>query len=258
MSSSNRGRAPEDLEPHARSSTRPGATPARRSLRRKWNRLRRKASARLVAWFAPSVLGWLSRTWRVQVLDAENLESVCGNGRGHFMTLWHGRMVLGLPHHGGRDWCVLVSSSGDGDISKNLLEAFGYQVIRGSSSRGGAAALREMLAVLDRGGVLIITPDGPRGPRHSMNPGLAWMARATGYAVVPVGFGCEKAWRARSWDRFTIPKPWSRVAMVYGSPVQVARDARPEDLEAASEQIRINLIEAERRGFAALGAEPDW
>src|SRR6188508_2546684 len=100
MPSSNRGHAPEDLEPDASPSPRPGATPPRRSLRRRWRRLRRRMSARLVAWFAPTVLGWLSRTWRVQVLDAEHLESVSAGGRGHFMTLWHGRMVVGLPHHG--------------------------------------------------------------------------------------------------------------------------------------------------------------
>jgi lysophospholipid acyltransferase (LPLAT)-like uncharacterized protein len=257
MPSSNPSRAP-DLEPHESDAPRPRDARSRRSLRRTWRRVRRRAALRLVTSVGPTLLGWLARTWRLQVLGTEHLESVSGGGRGHFMTLWHGRMVLGLPHHGGRDWHVLVSPSGDGDISESLLESFGYQVIRGSSSRGGARALREMLTVLGRGGVLIITPDGPRGPRHSMNPGLAWMARATGYPIVPVGFGCDRAWRARSWDRFTIPKPRSRVAMVYGKPVRVAREASAAELEAATEEIRRNLIEAEERGFAALDVERDW
>lgn len=173
------------------------------------------------------------------------------------MALWHGRMLLGLPHHGGQDLHVLVSRSEDGDISESLLEGFGYRVIRGSSSRGGARALREMLVVLGRGGVLVITPDGPRGPLHSMNPGLAWMARATGHAIVPIGFACDRAWRAKSWDRFTIPRPWSRIVMTYGEAVTVAREATPADLERATETIRERLIEAERGSSAKLGIEAD-
>jgi lysophospholipid acyltransferase (LPLAT)-like uncharacterized protein len=115
-----------------------------------------------------------------------------------------------------------------------------------------------MLAALDQGAVLVITPDGPRGPRHSMNPGLVWMARATGYPVVPCGFVCDRAWRARSWDRYTIPKPWARVALVYEEPVMVERDANPDALARATEAIREGILRAERRGFQYLGREPDW
>lgn len=207
----------------------------------------------------PAFLRALSLTWRMTVVGTENLEAVASGGAGgHFMALWHGRMLLGLPHHGTRDWYVLVSGSQDGDISHALLERFGYRVIRGSTSRGGARALREMLAALETGAVLVITPDGPRGPRHSMNPGLAWMARATGYPVIPVGFACDRAWRAGSWDRFTLPRPFSRVAMVYGAPVRVERSAGEDELDLATERIRAGLLGAERRGFELLRTEPDW
>ena len=81
-----------------------------------------------------------------------------------------------------------------------------------------------MLSVLDAGAVVIITPDGPRGPRHSVKPGITWLARTTGYPIVPVGFACARAWRAKSWDRFTVPLPWSRVAIVYDRPIEVARE----------------------------------
>lgn len=190
------------------------------------------------------------------MLGTEHLPAA-GSG-GHFMALWHGRMVVALPHHAGRDWHVLVSPSQDGDISEALLKGFGCRVIRGSSSRGGARALREMLRVLRGGSVLIVTPDGPRGPRHSMNPGLAWMARATGFAVVPCGFVCDRAWRARSWDRFTVPKPRARVALVYGAPVRIERSASVEDLDAATERIRAGMMRAEQRGFDHLQEPPDW
>jgi len=206
----------------------------------------------------PTLLRLLSSTWKVEVIGEEQIEAARGEGGGHFMSLWHGRMLVALPHHARRGWEVLVSPSDDGDISEHLLECFGYHVIRGSSSRTGARALRQMLAVLREGKVLIITPDGPRGPRHSMNPGLAWMSRATGYGVVPCGFVGHPAWRARSWDRFTLPKIGARVVLAYEEPVRVSRDADEAAMDAATEEIRARMIRAERRGFERLGVEVDW
>ena len=178
-----------------------------------------------------AALSLLSKTWRVEVLGAENLDASVQSGPGCFLSMWHGRMIVAIPTHARRGWHVLVSPSGDGDISEKLLEANGYFVIRGSSSRGGARALREMLKVLDRGAVLFITPDGPRGPMHTMNPGLAFMARATGREIVPLGFASDRAWHADSWDHFTIPKPFARVCVVYGEPVPVSR-VRPDPVQS--------------------------
>ena len=174
------------------------------------------------------------------------------------MALWHGRMLPSIPPYVGQDFAILVSPSADGDLSKGLLNTFGYEIIRGSSSRGGARALREMLAALGRGSIVAITPDGPRGPRHSMNPGLAWMARATGFPVLPTGFVSDRMWHAKSWDRYNIPKPRAHIAVVYGTPVRVARDASEEEMEAVTETIRTTLIDVEREGFAHFGQEPDF
>ena len=204
------------------------------------------------------MLSLLSKTWRVEVLGKESLDVAVEAGPGCFISLWHGRMIIAAPTYAHLGWHVLVSHSGDGDVSEKLLESSGYHVIRGSSSRGGARALREMLRVLDEGAVLFITPDGPRGPMHTVNPGLAFMARATGREIVPLGFACDRAWHADSWDHFTIPKPYSRVCVVYGEPVPVSRDADEAEQEAATELVRERTLEAERAGFAALGCEPDW
>jgi len=238
-----------------------GPTPARArrwSWRRETRHGFRRLSRRLVHWLGPAFLRTLSRTWRFTVVGAENLPSESDGARGQFMTLWHGRMLLGLPHHSSRGWSVLVSDSQDGDISRALLERFGYRAIRGSTTRGGARALREMLTVLGEGAVLIITLDGPRGPRHSMNPGLAWMAKATGYPIIPIGFAMDRAWRMRSWDRFTIPKPWARVVMVYGAPMRVERSADEATLMRVTDAVRDAVIAAEQHGFDLLGVERDW
>ncbi|HEV8112103.1 MAG TPA: lysophospholipid acyltransferase family protein [Planctomycetota bacterium] len=213
---------------------------------------------RVVHGLGPVCLRSLARTWRMTVLGDENLARAGDRDGAHFIALWHGRMLLGLPHHAASSWHVLVSGSQDGDIAHALLARCGYRVIRGSTSRGGARALREMLAVLEKGTVLAITPDGPRGPRHSVNPGLAWMARATGHPILPVGFACDRAWRARSWDRFTIPRPWARVVMTYGEPVRVDPSASDADLAAAAERIHEALMSAEQRSFEFLHLAPDW
>ncbi|MAF64995.1 MAG: hypothetical protein CMJ84_04955 [Planctomycetes bacterium] len=232
--------------------------PAAGGLRRRLKRTRKRLAQDLARRLGPAVLAVLRRTWSEEVLGAEHFAAAEEQGKGRFMALWHGRMIVALPFHAGRDYSVLVSPSSDGDVSERLLEAFGYGVIRGSTSRGGARALREMLSVLRAGKMLAITPDGPRGPRHSMNPGLVWMARATGFPVIPCGFICDRAWHASSWDSFTVPKPKARVMVVYREPVRVERDASPEDCERASELIRERIFEAERRGFEHMGLEPDW
>jgi len=206
----------------------------------------------------PIFLGTLARTWRLTIVGTDNLPSVSSGAKGHFIALWHGRMLLGLAHHGSRNWWVLVSASQDGDISQALLRRFGYRVVRGSSGRRGVQAVREILTFMDDGAVLIITPDGPRGPQHSVNPGLTWLARATGYPIVPMGFACDRAWRLRSWDRFTIPKPWARVVMVYGAQITVDGRGSEEELTAASAAVRTALLEAETRAFQLLGGERDW
>ncbi|MCK5943021.1 MAG: hypothetical protein KAI24_13670, partial [Planctomycetes bacterium] len=107
------------------------------------------------------------------------------------------------------------------------------------------------------GGQLVITPDGPRGPRHSINTGAAWLARATGAPVLPVSVAMSRAWRFNSWDRMAIPKPFARVVLHYGDPVEVDAERSDEDLESLSTSIREGMIAAERQAFASLDVPHD-
>jgi hypothetical protein len=232
----------------------PIAKTGKRSRFRRW---RRSIARKLGAHFGVFAVGLMSKTWRARWEGLENLEAARGAGGGRIITLWHGRMLVPMAHHKNKGWTVLVSQSGDGDTVAPILKRYGFGVIRGSASRGGARALREMLTLLESGALLVITPDGPRGPLHAMNPGLVWMARATGYAVVPAGFVADRAWHMNSWDRFTVPKPFARVAFVYGAPIRVAREATTPELEAASREIAEAMHACERRGFEMLGTEPD-
>lgn len=218
----------------------------------RWRRTMARRTGIAVGSFA---INLMSKTWRATWEGRENLEAARGEGGGHFITLWHGSMLVPMAHHKGCGWLVLVSPSRDGDTIAPTLQRFGYGVIRGSATRGGARALREMLDALRAGNVLIITPDGPRGPMHAMNPGLVWMARATGYKVVPSGFVANRAWHMKSWDRFTVPKPFARVGFVFGKPIAIARHATTAELEQASLDIAAAMHACERRAFELLGME---
>jgi lysophospholipid acyltransferase (LPLAT)-like uncharacterized protein len=220
-------------------------------------RAQRRAGQVALKTFAPAVIRLIASTWRVVHLERAQLDLQLAEG-GALICMWHGRMLLGVPLFSRDGFHVLVSKSDDGDLSEGLLGAFGYGVLRGSRSRGGARALREMLALLRAGKAVVVTPDGPRGPRHSMNPGLAWMARATGYPIFPLGLVADRAWRTRSWDRFMLPKPRARVAAAFGAPVRVARDASDDELRRISAELAERTLELERAGFARLGVEPDW
>ncbi len=229
----------------------------RAALKKRFRIARRAVGGALLPALGPQVLARLSASWRVERLGEEQLDRAREAG-GWLMSMWHGRMLVGLPTHRQRDYCVLVSPSDDGELVQRLLVRNGYHVIRGSSNQRSEPALREMVARLRQlGGALVITPDGPRGPQHSMNDGLAWMAKVTGLPIVPCGFVCDRAWHLKSWDRFTIPRFKARVCLVYGEPVRVPSDADAAALNEISREVRARMLRAEERGFEHLGVAPD-
>lgn len=224
---------------------------------RRWREARRAVASAVLPLVAPTVLATLARSWSLEVVGREHYDATLAR-RGRLIALWHGRMIVPLPAHRGADLDVLVSPSDDGALVVPLLRRFGYGVIRGSSNRRPERALREMVRRLHAGRTIVVTPDGPRGPRHTVNTGPAWMARGTGFPILPLGCACDRAWHLRSWDRFTVPKLGARVAIVYGEPLEVPRSADGEGLAAASDELRSRLLAAEEDGFRHLSCEPDW
>ncbi len=138
---------------------------------------------------------------------------------------------------------IMISQSADGEFISQVCHRLGIGVVRGSSSRNGALGLLDMLRA--RGGLhLALTPDGPRGPRRRVQAGVVLLASCTGLPIVPVGVGFTRAWRARSWDRFAVPWPFSTLVGVLGEPIQVAQQVDRTGLEQAREQVEIALLEA--------------
>ena len=220
-------------------------------------RQRRRIAALILPRVAPHLLRTLARSWKIETLGIEHWEAASARP-GMLATLWHGRMLMPIPAQAGRGICVLVSPSGDGELVLPILERFGYQWVLGSSNKNPARAVRELLDRLRSGGCIVITPDGPRGPRHRTNPGPVWMARETGFPILPCGCATDRAWRLSSWDRFTIPKRGARVVVVYGEPLYVEQTAGDAEIERVTEEMGRRMMAAEERGFRHLGVAPDW
>jgi lysophospholipid acyltransferase (LPLAT)-like uncharacterized protein len=145
---------------------------------------------------------------------------------------------------------ILISQHLDGEIIARIVERFGFKAIRGSTTRGGVEALREMIR-LGRSGVdLVVTPDGPKGPAQVAKMGVIQLARASGLPIVPLTFSCSKKKHFESWDRFMVPYPWSRGLYLWGAPIWVPRNADEQTLEAARLELEtaLNLLTEQADG----------
>lgn len=169
-------------------------------------------------------------------------------------VVWHARLLM-LPYlYRDRGLRALISRSRDGELVARLVRRFGFVVLRGSSSRGGAEGLRALARALGEGHSVVLVPDGPRGPSETVKPGVVALARMTGAPVVPMTLGASAEWRARSWDGFRIPKPFARCVVRFGDPVRVARargrqsDESPrKEIEAALREVTWRADEEARR-----------
>jgi lysophospholipid acyltransferase (LPLAT)-like uncharacterized protein len=183
----------------------------------------------------PPALSWgvaaLARTLRLD-RDERAVSSLWSRRAPVIYAVWHARLLL-LPHlYRGRRLRVLTSRSRDGELAARLAERAGLECVRGSSSRGAAAALRALLRSLREGWEVLVVPDGPRGPREVVKPGIVALAGLSGAPIVPVTVGASAAWQLDSWDRFRVPKPFARCLVAFGEPLWLPRDA---DGEAAME-----------------------
>jgi lysophospholipid acyltransferase (LPLAT)-like uncharacterized protein len=136
---------------------------------------------------------------------------------------------------------AMVSASRDGGFLAGILECFGVQPVRGSSSRRGPQALLELTTWAERGYDLAITPDGPRGPCYVVQPGVMSLAQLTGLPIVPVSYHLGWKIRAKSWDRFQIPLPFARCEMIYEKPIHVPREASDAEREVLRRELETKL-----------------
>ncbi len=160
-------------------------------------------------------------------------------------VFWHNRLLV-VPvfynrFSGGRKGYCLTSPSKDGAIVAGVMDRFNIGSVRGSSSRRGATAMREMAAVLEAGNDMAITPDGPKGPRYFFHPGALKLAQLSGKALVLVHVDYSRYWELKSWDGFRIPKPFARVDVVFGEMHQIPADLSEEAFEAQRKRFEAEL-----------------
>ena len=194
--------------------------------------------------------GWLLRiyswTLRVKFEDRSGLDGGPGNTVA-ILAFWHNRIFAvprGLcPNLPTEKMVVLTIASKDGAILGAAVEVFGTGSVRGSSSRRGRAAMVALMRCLREGVSVVVTPDGPRGPRYELQPGLVKLAQAGGVPVVPVTVDYSRAWRLNSWDRFQIPWPFSSVRVVLQPALDVPRDLSEDAFEEQRKGIEAALRE---------------
>lgn len=195
-----------------------------------------------------AVVRALTATVRLRVEGADALAPLWQADRPLIYVVWHGRILM-IPWvsarlrrtRSARPVAILASQSRDGEIVTRYARRFGLRAVRGSSSRGSVAGLRQLAAAVREGEDVAIVPDGPRGPQRHLQPGVVTLAALTGAPVVPVAFAARPARRLRTWDEFLIPLPFARCAVVFGEPVRVGRDADREvtrkELERALDEV---------------------
>ena len=161
-------------------------------------------------------------------------------------------MPFGYP---GQSATILISHHRDGEYITRIAEWLGFTVVRGSATRGGARAFKQLLQCVKEGSNVAITPDGPKGPRRQVKSGVIELSRLSGMPILPVAFGAWPRTILKSWDEFLVPHPLARVVYVWGEPVYVPEDADKEAVEKLQSLLaeRLDALVAEADTRAANG-----
>lgn len=196
---------------------------------------------RLVSTVGGAALSALLATCRYQIVGEEHYRPYHREGTPVIFVLWHGRLLPCTYVHRGEGIATLISQHRDGGYIARIVEGWGFHVVRGSSTRGGSPAFRQLLKQLKTGRSLAITPDGPQGPREQMKPGPLLLAQLSGAPIIPGAGGADRAWWFGGWDRFLVPKPFARLRIVHGEPLHIPHDADADALRSYSTELESRL-----------------
>ena len=200
-----------------------------------------RARAVAIAALAHPLIALLGRTCRWQVDGFEHYDALRATRRVPIFAFWHGRILAATYFWRDHGIVVMISENFDGEWIARIIRRFGYGTARGSTSRGGPLALAQMRRAVRSGRPAGFAVDGPRGPSRSVQPGAVWLARRTGSPILPFHIEAERYWSVRSWDRTQVPRPFSRVAVAIGEPLDVRPGARSAALEAARVELEASL-----------------
>ncbi len=192
----------------------------------------------------PVILRAVAGTWRYEQVNRAAWDTLAASGRGFAVMCWHEMLLPLLWHHRHSGIVIVVSQNRDGQYLSDFAETVGYRLVRGSSSQGAVRALLAAARELQQGSIVALTPDGPRGPRRGLKPGVLAAAQRAGVPVLPIHAEANRAWRVHSWDRFCIPKPFATIRVAYGSPLVIGQGE--DALSAGLERARAVMDDVER------------
>ncbi|MCJ7663948.1 MAG: lysophospholipid acyltransferase family protein [Desulfobacterales bacterium] len=201
---------------------------------------------------AAALLRLLGLTMRIKLIDPHHTSPYVKPAKPAILAFWHNQQVLAAYFFRNLGLRVLVSRSKDGDYIAGILEHLGYGTVRSSTSSGKVNALRGLARELKSGHTVVITPDGPRGPVYRAQPGAVFLGALSGHAVVPFGCAVDRVWQLHSWDRFEIPKPFSRAVIVFGQAVSIPRDLRQDTMQPLIQDLERQLNDLRDKARALL------
>jgi len=184
----------------------------------------------------------ISSTYRFRFIGLENEKAALLESGAVIYGGWHQRLFSGITPFAGRKPIVItISESRDGEYIAKIAELIGWRTVRGSSSRGGSKAFRELKSLANNGYRIAHIVDGPQGPPEVIKPGLLRIARATGLPILLTAVSPQKEWVFNSWDRFMIPKPFSKIIVRFGKAVPVPKSMSKSDLEKERQRVEKQL-----------------
>jgi lysophospholipid acyltransferase (LPLAT)-like uncharacterized protein len=197
---------------------------------------------------------WMSTLDYRAVFYDRSVDPIHGVNGPRIYIFWHENILIPLYLRGHCHLAMLLSQHGDAEILARVAYHMGFDCVRGSTYRGGARAIWELFD-RSRRQHLTMTPDGPRGPRRQLAQGPIYLASRLPLPLVAMGFGYDRPWRVNSWDKFAIPRPFSRARAIIGPPMKLPTDLDREGLENCRERVErlLNCLTSEAEAWAAAG-----
>lgn len=193
---------------------------------------------KIVLFILPPVAAWLLRLWcgscRIVHLEGKESEeeALQKSGRRAVWVGWHQRMFYFFYYFGPLHVTMMISKSKDGEYAARLAQSLGFKAVRGSSTRGGAEALHELIRrVREEGDSAGMMLDGPKGPARVVKMGTLVIARDSGIPIIPMMYSADRVWQLRSWDKYVLPKPFAKLIVLHDKPIWIPKDTSDEDLE---------------------------
>lgn len=215
------------------------------------NRLLIRGLARMISWTSRALFGLC----RIRVIeDAPNISPYGPHEECYLYCVWHDGLLGAMFCGRSRKMAALTSRHADGEYVAEVMDAVGIQPIRGSSNHGGATAVKEMMNAAEKFDITI-TPDGPRGPRRVLKPGIVFLASQSGRRIVPVAFSARRAWKPRGkWTDLVVPKPFTTCYALGGEPFRVPPNLSKEQLEPYVQELQRRMDALQERADRMAGS----